>query len=186
MAKTVINTFAAATFRIIGNGSTTHNLFTIENTTGSARVVGVRRLVVQLDTLAALTAVMPIVKTSRAGGIPGSGTTLTKNPFDTTSSISSVANVTLRAASGADGGSATSISGAPGTTLWQQYASRMHTLVGQVLAPDNPLIPTLADNTPVILRPNEALLVHVAASAGSSNSTGNQWFVQCVWEEFTE
>ena len=62
---------------------------------------------------------------------------------------------------------------------------RMHTLAGQVLAPDNLLIPTLSENTPVILRPGEALVVQVVSAATTSNPNTNNWFVQCVWEEFT-
>jgi hypothetical protein len=60
---------------------------------------------------------------------------------------------------------------------------RLHTAVGQVLANDNPLIPTLCEDTPVLLRDSEYLLVQIVATAGASNPATNHWFVQCMWEE---
>jgi hypothetical protein len=173
--------FSAATFRTAGAAATTHNLFTLENATGSGRVVRIKRLIVQLDATATLTAVMPLVKTSRSTAIPTGGTTLTKGLFDTTQT--SVAGVVARGATASDGGGATAITATAGDIVWQQYAMRMHSLAGQVLAPDNSLLPALVENTPFILRPNQALLVQVVAAAGTSNPTSNQWFVECVWEE---
>jgi len=187
MAKTVLYTGTGATFRILGSAATPHVLFTIENTTGSSRVVGIRRLIVQLDATAVLITAMPLVKTYRCSAIPSGGTTITKGTFDSSQSTESGAHVTLRGAGSSDGGVATAITASTsGGTIWEQYAMRMHTVVGQVLAPDNPLVPALCDTTSFVIRANEALMVQVEASAGAANPATNHWFVQCCWEEYTE
>ena len=176
--------FSAATFRTLGTAATTQTLFTLENTTGSTRVVNIRRLLVQLDATATLTNVMPLIKTSRTTGIPTGGTALAKGVFDT-AAAASVSNVTARGATASDGGAATAITATPGTIVWQQYCMRMQTLVGQVLAPDFGLLPVLVENaaSPFVLRANEALMVQVVAAAAASNPITNFYFVECVWEE---
>lgn len=172
------------TFRTLGNAATAHTIFSLENTAGSARIVTVRRLTVQLDATALLTAVMPQVKCHRHSTLPGGGTALTKGTFDTAQS--SVANVVARGATASDGGGATAITGTPGTVQWQQYCMRMHSVAGQVLAPDNNVLPLLIDNPSnpsFLLRAAEALYVNVVAAVGTSNPATNHWFVSCVWEE---
>jgi len=173
----------AATFRILGTAATPHNVFSIENTSGSAVTVKIRRITCQLDATAVLTSVMPLVKASRPSAIPSGGTSLAKGSFDT--SLSSAANVIIRGANASDGGAATAITATAGDTVWQQYCMRLHTAVGQVLAPDNSVIPTLCEDSPFILAAGQALLVQVVASAGSSNPATNHWFVQVMWEEYT-
>lgn len=170
---------SAATFRTLGAAATAQNFFTIMNGDAS-RVVRVRRLVFQMDATAVLTAVMPIIKTCRISAASG-GTALTKVDWDT--SAASDADVVCRGATASDGGSATAITATPGTTLWQQFGMRLHTAVGQVLAPDNNSLSIICESTPVILRPGEGLLVHIVAAATSSNPATNHYFVQCVWTE---
>jgi len=146
-----------------------------------AGLVKVRRMTVQLDATAALASVMPLVKTSRATAVPSGGTALAKAVFDT--NATSDGAVIVRGGTASDGGAATAITASPGDIMWQQYCMRMHTVVGQVLAEDSPLIPTLCEDTPIILRQNQALLIQVVASAGTSNPVTNHWCVQVVWEE---
>lgn len=175
--------FSAATFRTLGAAATTQTLFTLENTAGSAVTVNVRRLLVQMDATAVLTTFMPIIKTSRPTALPSGGTTLSKAQFDTTAS--SVANVVARGATASDGGVATAITATPGTVAWQQYCMRLHTAVGQVLAPDNNLLPTMVDTSgyEFKLRAGESLMVQIVAAATTSNPATNYYFVECVWEE---
>lgn len=176
--------FSAATFRILGNAATTHTLFTLENTAGSAVVVNVRRLLVQMDATAVLTTFMPLIKTSRSTAIPSGGTQLGKVQWDT--SASSAANVIARGANASDGGTATAITATPAAAVaWQQYAMRLHTAVGQVLAPDNNLLPSLVDTSGMEfkLRAGEGIMCQIVAAAASSNPATNYYFVQCVWEE---
>ena len=136
----------------------------------------------QLDATAVLTSVMPLVKCSRpTDPVPSNGTVLSKGQFDTTAASSG--NVIVRGANASDGGVATAITATAGVVMWQQYCMRMHTVVGQVLALDNAMVPTLCETTPIVLRQNEALLFQVVASAGASNPATNHWFVQVCWEE---
>lgn len=171
----------ASSFRTLGSAATPHNLFSIENTAGSAVVVSVRRLIVQMDATAVLTAVMPQVKVSRPTAIPSGGTTLNKGSFDLT--LTSAANVIIRGATASDGGVATAITATAGDTLWQQYCMRLHTAVGQVLANDNPVLPLYCDTQPLLLAAGESILVQIVATAGSSNPATNHWFAQVMWEE---
>jgi len=177
--------FSAAGFRIIGTAAVTQSFFSISNATGSSVVCTVRRLLVQMDATAVLTTFMPLIKASRStGAIASGGTALAKCPFDTAASASSANIVVLNACAG-DGSAATAITGTPGTIAWQQYAMRLHTAVGQVLAPDNNLLPALVDTSgyDFIIRAGESLIVQIVAAATTSNPTTNHYFVECVWDE---
>jgi hypothetical protein len=171
--------FSAATFRQIGNAATTQNLMTIENI-DSTKLVYVRKVVVQMDATAVLTAVMPLIKISRCA-VPSGGTTLSKAQFDTANS--SNANTICRGSTASDGGANSGPTATPGTIIWQQFGMRLHTAVGQVLAPDNDVLPTVAALNNFVLRQNEALVVAIVAAAGTSNPATNHYTVQIVWEE---
>jgi len=177
-----------ATNYISGSAGTPQNLFTLENSgSESPVIVDIRRLVVQLDATAALTAQMPIVRTSRLSSLPSGGTVLPKGSFNTTqtSATSVIARSAAAIGTGAGGAVLTAITATEGDTLWQQYCMRLHTAVGQVLGLDNSVLPTLIENTSFVLRPNEAILVQVNAVLAAHNPNTNRWFVQCVWEEET-
>ncbi len=178
------NLYSVATFRTLGAAATSQFIFSLENTSGSVVKVKIRRLLVQMDATAVLTAVMPQIKTHRATVMPGGGTSLTKVQFDT-AGTASAANVVARGATASDGGAATAITGTAGTVAWQQYCMRLHTAVGQVLAPDNNLLPGLVDSTPkdFVLNANESIIVQVVAAVTTSNPATNHYFVNCVWEE---
>lgn len=172
--------FSASTFRQIGNAATTQNLFTIENI-DSTKLVYVRRILFQMDATAVLVAVMPIIKTSRATGVPTGGTVLAKGLFDTANS--SNANTICRGSTASDGGANSGPTATPGDIIWQQFGMRLHTAVGQVLAPDNNCLSYLVETNNFILRQNQALLVQVVAALAASNPATNHYFVECVWEE---
>jgi len=149
--------FSVGGFRTLGTAATPQNLMTIENI-DATKLVYIRRIVVQLDATAVLVSVMPQVNASNA-------------------------NTIIRCGTASDGGAATAITSTAGTTLWQQYCMRMHTVVGQVLGVDNNVAPGLVDTQNLILRQNQALLIQVVASAGASNPATNHWFCNIVWEE---
>lgn len=172
--------FSTATFRQVGNAATTQNLFSVENI-DSTKLVYVRRILVLMDATAALTAVMPLIRGARATGVPTGGTTLNKAQFDTANS--SNANTICRGSTATDGGSNSGPTATPGDTIWEQFGMRLHTAVGQVLAPDNNMLPLLVETQNFILRQNQALLVHIVAAAGTSNPATNHYIVQVVWEE---
>ena len=158
--------FSASCFRTLGTAATPQNLFTIENI-DATKLVTIRRLTVQMDATAVLISVMPQVKTSRATAVPTGGTVLAKAQFDTANA--SNANTIVRGGTASDGGAATAITATAGTTIWQQYTMRMHTVVGQVLGVDSNILPSLVDTQDLILRQKQALLVQVVAAAGASN-----------------
>jgi hypothetical protein len=172
-------TFSAASFRTVGSAATPQNLLTIENI-DATKLVTVRAIILQMDATAVLTAVMPLNKLSRATAVPTGGTTLNKAQFDT--SNASNANTIVRGGTASDGGALTAITATAGTTLWQEYGMRMHTVVGQVLAPVS-YLPKIIDTKNLILRQNQALLVQVVAAAGTSNPATNHYSVCVVWDE---
>jgi hypothetical protein len=176
---------ATSSFRTLGSAATPHNLFTMENTAGSAVVVYVKKLLVLLDATAVLTSVMPQIKLSRAAALASNGTALVKGSLD--SSLSSAANVILRGATASDGGGASAITATAGDTIWQQYVMRLHTAVGQVLVPDFNLLPLGCELTAgaLLLRANECIVVQLVATAGGSNPNTNHWIVQAQWDEDT-
>ena len=172
--------FSCATFRTIGSAATPQNLFTIENI-DATKLVYIRSIIVQMDETAALTSVTPLIKCSRATGVPTGGTTLAKGLFDT--SNASNANTICRGAAASDGGALSAPTATAGDVLWQQYAMRLHTAVGQIVFLDQPMLPVLVDTQNFILRQNQAILVQVVAAAGASNPATNHYSVTCCWEE---
>ena len=162
---------------IQGNDALTQNLCTITNKIGSRVNIIIRRATVQVDTLAALATVMPIIKLSRATSISG-GAILSKTAWSTTQSSSD--NVEIRTAI-ADG---QPITATAGNTIWQQYCGRMHTVVEQVLAEDENILPQLIETNNFIIRPGESLLVQVVSASVLSNAAlSNNWYTQFTWEE---
>lgn len=172
-------TFSASSFRTVGSAATPQNLLTIENI-DATKLVTVRTIIVQMDATAVLTAVMPLNKLSRATAVPTGGTTLNKAQFDTANA--SNANTIVRGGTASDGGVLTAITATAGTTIWQEYGMRMHTVVGQVLAPVS-YLPKIIDTKNLILRQNQALVVQVVAAAGTSNPATNHYSVCVVWDE---
>jgi hypothetical protein len=170
--------FSASSFRILGAAATPHNLLTIENL-DATKLVKIREISVQLDATAALAVLMPLTKLSRAAAVPTGGTVLAKAQWDTANA--SNANTIVRGANALDGGAATAITATAGTTLWQEYQTRMHTLAGQVIAPPSRMPVLLTKD--LILRQNQALLLQVVAAAGTSNPATNHWSVNITWEE---
>lgn len=172
--------FSASTFRQVGNAGTTQNLLTIENI-DATKLVWIRRITVQMDTTAALTAVSPLIKTSRTTGVPTGGTTLSKGLFDTTAA--SNANTIVRGSTASDGGANSGPTATASTVVWEQFGTRLHTAVGQVLTPDMSCLPVLVDLQDFVLRQNEALMVHIVAAIGTSNPATNHYVVNVCWEE---
>lgn len=170
---------STVTFRTPGTAGTPHNLFTIYNT--AAIVLRVRHLVMQMDATALLTAVMPLIKTTRITVAPTGGTVLTKGLWDT--NVASNAGVVCRGANASDGGAATAITATVGDVLWQSYGHRMHTVVGQVLSRENNVLSSISQDFPVFLRQNQGLLVQVVAAAAASNPGTNHWHIKAAWDE---
>ncbi len=160
-----------------GNDSISQNIVTITNKVGSRVNVIIRNMTIQVDTLGAVTSVMPQAKVSRATGISG-GAVLEKTAYTTTESSSS--SVEIRSPIG-DG---QPITATAGDTIHQLFCNRMHTLVEQVLEAEGDLLPYLVKTQNFILRPGESLLVRIVSSAVTTNAAlKTYWFTKIMWEE---
>jgi hypothetical protein len=169
---------------ILGNDALTQTLFSVENGIASRVNVIIRELHVSLDSLLALTAVMPLVRTSRAINVSG-GITLPKGAFSTAQT--SNAAVVVRCAMG-DGAP---IDATATSTIYQEFRCRSHTAVEQMseftgtgdLVDYGCLPPVLLDKNFVLL-PGQSLIVQAISAATTSNpALSNNWNVQCTWEE---
>lgn len=164
---------------VFGNDATTQNLLTIENQIGSRVDVNIRRLMIQMDPLTALTSVMPQVKISRATSISG-GVLLDKSKFDTTQTSDPFVVIRSAMAEGC------AINATAGDTVWQQYVTRLHTAVEQVLGADENIMPRLVADTgkEFKLRPGESLLMKVVGASVTSNpALSNNWQASVIIEE---
>jgi hypothetical protein len=176
----ILNTYSVSTFRTLGPGATTLNLFAIVNGVGSGVVVGLRRMGLTMDTTTTLTSLALQVRTSRITTLPTTGTILTKVPFDT-EKAASAAGVVCRGSTASDGGAATAITATPTTPFYEQLGQRMHTNAGQVLTDIVPVIPVYCETEPFVLNPGEALLVTLNNTVNIPNT--NHFILNCVWDE---
>ena len=169
---------------ILGNNDTTQTLFSVENGIASRVNLIIRELHVSLDGIAALTAVMPLVRTSRAINVSG-GITLPKASFSTAQTSDPA--VTVRSAM--DVGAP--IAATATSTIYQEFRSRMHTLAEQSREfsgtgdlVDYGCLPSVLMDKDFILKPGESLIVQVIGAAGTSNAAlTNNWNAHCNWEE---
>jgi len=172
---------ASQSLSIIANDATEQNLFAIENPIGSRVDVYIKDLDYEVDAVGALTAVSPLIKVSRATAISG-GVILPKSSFDTTEGKDSFVRCMTQ------NNEAAIITATAGDTIWQAFRHRTHTAVEQMTAYINEvthgLLPSLIETQNFVLRPGEALLVKLLASAGSSNSALSYFTtIQCTFDE---
>jgi hypothetical protein len=171
-------------FRIVGTAAASpHNLFSLENASGSAVLVAVRSLQLRVDYTAAATAVAPVVRSSRATGTPAGGTAATKVLMDSAGASSS--SVTARGGASADGTNAAITGLTAGSTGWQALIGRAHTVVGQILTPPIDLLPPFMDIDPLILRAGETLLAQLVYTSTTDNPATNHYVLTATWDEFT-
>lgn len=166
-----------SSFRTVGLASANHNIFTIFNKTGSSKILAIRRLILQTDDTGPLTTVSPLVQSSRITTLPSGGTVLTPVPFDT--ALTHDANCESMGATASDGGAATTITSTAGTRAWAQFKMRAATQVGQLLFPDENLIPSVCENSPILLRALEGLNVQVVQASVITA----HYVVNCMFDE---
>jgi hypothetical protein len=169
---------SAATFRTPGDGTARQTLFVLQNT-GTARIVRIRRIVLQVDPTGSLVAIMPLFRLCRITGYTG-GQALSKVAWSATASD---ATIQARGRNTSDGGTQTNIVATIGETMWQQYASRLASQVGQILGEDQNIAPMAIESNPIVLRQNQGILVYIESPAGTSNPNTAHYFVQCAWDE---
>jgi hypothetical protein len=169
---------SAATFRMDGNATVQQNLFALYNG-GTNRIVRIRRIVLQVDPRGTLTFIMPLIKLCRISTV-SSGQTLTKVAWEATASH---ADIVARGRNTSDGGTQTNIVATLGETMWQQYASRAYSAVGQIIGDDQNIAPLTIESNPIVLRQNQGILVYAEAPSANSNPNTLHYFVQCAWDE---
>ena len=163
----------------LGNDALIQNAFVFENGIGSRVNVNIRRLMVEMDSTVALSTVMPQVKVCRATNVSG-GIIVDKSKFDSLESSNQFVRIRSRLAEGS------AINATAGDTIYQQYTSRLHTAVEQVISEAQSLLPRLVEDTgkEFKIRPNESMLVYVVSNAVTSNpAISNNWQINCMWEE---
>lgn len=172
--------------RIIGNLGLTQDFFAIENGANSKRLLNVRRVLAQVDHQGfAATSLGGWIKMHRGTGTVSGGQSLPKVAFDTTLSSSKEINIYTefssdRAISGAG------VDGTPGSPLWSQFVSRMHTALANVQAADEPLVPLLASTValkPLKLYPGEYLIARLSFATAANNSNLQGWLINTLWTE---
>lgn len=166
---------------MMGNDATVQTLFCIENGIASRVNVLVRELDLDLDNIVALTANMPMIKTSRGINISG-GITLAKVAMDT--ALTSDAAVVFRSTMG----ETAPITATAGTVIHSQYLQRMHTAAEQSLVLQNgtgsTCLPYPIIDKDFVLRPGENLVIQLIGALGTSNAAISNYFnAACVWEE---
>ena len=169
---------SCATFRTPGNATVRQNLFALYNA-GANRVVSVRRLVLQCDLTGSLQLLMPLIKLCRISSYAG-GQALSKVAWTATASH---ADIEARGRNTSDGGAQTDIVATIGDTMWQQYATRLASAVGQIVGDDNNVAPLAILANPIVLREDQGILVYVEVPATNTNPSTNHYFVQCAWTE---
>ncbi len=173
----------AATFRTLGSAAVPQNIFTLENLTGSGRLVYLRGLYFACDVTAALLTVACQIDASRTTAIPTGGTALSKTPIDT--ALSSNANIIIRGATASDGGAATAIAvTAAAGYIGRDFIPRQATAVGLITQQYyTDLLPRyLLESDSLVIRENQAIVVQITGTA-ASNAATNHYIVACVWDE---
>lgn len=172
----------AGTFRQLGiAGTAGQKLFTIHNATGSAVIVDVDRITVDVYQTAARVVAPPVLRFHRITTLPTGGTAVSKVAEDT--GMSSSSSVTLLQGTASDGGAATAITATPsaGTLLEQEPVARALTLVGYEQFDRAEFF---ADS-PITLRALEGIVVNLDYSVATSNPITDNYVVTCCWTEWT-
>lgn len=165
------------TFRTAGVASANWNFFTAFNKTASTKILAIRQVVYQVDDTGALLTVAPLAQSSRITSLPTGGTVLTPVPFDT--ALSHDTNCEFMGATASDGGVATAITSTAGTRAWANFKMRAATQVGQLLYPDELLLPELCGDTPILLRASEGLNFQMV----QATVTTSHFVACCLFDE---
>ncbi len=171
--------YAASSFRLPGATTTPTNLCTVQNTTGSTKLVKVEFLAVHVTASAATADTVPkYFRYFHLTGVnPTGGTLATKHKTDS-ADVASAANTEVRFAASADGTASAIAHALPaGNPALEMAHPQIITAVG--VMETNPLILQDWAAPPMVLRAGETgLLVMVGASAGHLHYT-----VEVIWEE---
>lgn len=171
------------TFVIPGRAATAHNLAAIHNATGSAVLVDLQFVAVDLyqTVIKAITVPPPVVRLSRFTAVPTNGTAATKAPEDTGSTATNASVTVWQDASADRTSSGTALTITPGATLTQEFAPRMVTAAGYEMSDRMEFL----TNGAITLRALEGIVVNLVSPAGTSEPTTDMFVVTMKWEEYT-
>lgn len=179
----------AATFRTTGRAGTAgQKLMSIHNATGSAVIVDVKRVKVDVINTAvrAITVEPVLIRLWKVTVLPTNGTALTKTSKDSTLYPTSDASVTIRGDASADKtGSATTLTATlpTGTFVSQEYGPRNFTAVGQEAA--DRVVFLEAEEEVITLRALEGLVVFLDYATATFNPVTDFWTATMDWDEYT-
>jgi len=176
-------------FRTPGRAGTAgQKIFSIHNASGSAVLVDVKRIKVDLVSTAvrAITVQPSLIRLWKVTVLPTNGTVLTKVPKDSALLPTSDASVTVRGDASADGTASASALTATlpaGTMFSQEYGSRNFTAVGQEAADKITFLETEEDI--MTLNALEGVVVFLDYATATFNPVTDFWTVTCDWDEYT-
>ena len=189
--KDRITTFKgrAATFVTPGRPIASQKILALHNATGSAVLVSVNRVRVDMvSTVAkAITVVPPTIRVQRFTALPTNGTALSKGGLDT--GLTSNASVTAWGDASADNtgngtSSATTLTITAGAILAQAWAPRLISASGY-----EPLdtVEFFVGEPDITLRALEglAIVLENANTAALGNPATDRWLAMIDWEEYT-
>ncbi len=172
----------ACSFRQLGiAGTAGQKIGAIFNAAGSAVIVDVELVAVDVSQTAARVVAPPLIRAHKLTAVPTGGTAITKIASDST--LTSNASVTLFQGTASDGGAATAITATPAanTIINQEVAPRALTLVGYEQFDRLEWF----DSKPWTLRAGEGMLVNLDYTVATSNPVTDNWNVQFLWSEYT-
>ncbi len=171
-------------FRTPGRAGTVgQELAAIHNATGSAVLVKLNRVTVDLamTVVKAITVLPPIIRLHRFTAVPTGGTAMPKVAADTT--LSSNAAVTCWQDASADGtssGTALAVTIPSGNIVSQEFAPRFITAAGYEMADR---ITFFEGNPDIILQPLQGVAVELVYTATGQNPITDMWIVGFDWHE---
>jgi len=176
-----------STFKTPGRAAVSQKIFALHNATGSAVLVDVKRLRVDVlqTAVKAVTIVVPVIRVYRVTVLPTNGTALTKVTTDTSQTSST--SVTVFGDASADGtGSGTTLTATipAGNILSETYAPRVFTAVGY--EPIDTVEFFAGDETDVTLRALEGIVVFLESAVVTTGIPATDaYIVSADWEEYT-
>ncbi len=174
----------AATFRTPGRAAVSHKILALHNASGSAVLVDVHKITVDLyQTVAkAVTVPPPIFRLSRFTALPTGGTALSQVAEDTAQT--SNASVTTWQDASADGtsGTALAITVPAGNAITQEYAPRLITAAGYEVADR---MEFLNDSGTITLRALQGVALEVVSPAGTSEPITDMFIASVAWDEYS-
>lgn len=167
-----------------GRAAITQKIMAIHNATGSAVLVDVNqiRVDVLVTAVKAVTIKPPTIRIRRFTAIPTNGSTLTKVPIDT--GLSSSASVTLWGDASSDGtGSGTTLTITELAVLAQAMGPRVFTAVGYEVIDT---VEFFVGETDIVLRALEGVVVFLEdATVTTGNPATDRWIASIDWTEYT-